>query len=34
MLEKINPEEAKELLKQNKENSIKRYEFYKSLDEK
>ena len=32
MLEKINPEEAKELLKQNKENAIKRYEFYKSLE--
>ena len=34
MLEKINPDQAKDLLKQNKENSIKRYEFYKSLDEK
>ena len=33
MLEKINPNEAQELLKQNKENAIKRYEYYKSLEE-
>ncbi len=31
MLKKINPENAEELLKQNKENAIKRYEYYKSL---
>ena len=34
MLEKINPEQAKELLKQNKENAIKRYEYYQSLENK
>lgn len=31
MLKTINPEEAEELLKQNKENEIKRYEYYKNL---
>ena len=33
MLEKINPEEAQDLLKQNKENAIKRYNYYRSLEE-
>ena len=33
MLEKINPSEAQNLLKQNKENAIKRYKYYKSLEE-
>ena len=31
MLKKINPEHASELLRNNKENAIKRYEYYKSL---
>ena len=34
MLKKINPKYADELLKQNKDNAIKRYEYYKSLAEK
>ncbi|MBE6138678.1 MAG: pyruvate:ferredoxin (flavodoxin) oxidoreductase [Firmicutes bacterium] len=34
MLKKINPEQAEELLKQNKENAIKRFEYYKSLENK
>ncbi len=34
MLEKINPNEAKELLKQNKMNAIRRYDYYKSLESK
>ena len=34
MLKKINPSNATELLKQNKENAIKRYEYYKSLTNK
>jgi len=33
MLEHINPKMAKELLKSNKENAIKRYNYYKKLDE-
>ena len=33
LIEKINPKEAKELLNQNKENAIKRYNYYKSLEE-
>ena len=32
MLEHINPKYAKELLQSNKENAIKRYEYYKSLE--
>lgn len=34
MLKKINPENASELLKSNKENAMKRYEYYQSLAEK
>ena len=33
MLKKINPEEAENLLNKNKENAIKRYNYYKSLEE-
>ena len=32
MLNVINKEHAEELLKENKENAIKRYEYYKSLE--
>ena len=32
MLKKVNPDEAKELLEENKQESIKRYEYYKSLE--
>ena len=34
MLKTINPEKAEELLKENKENAIKRYEYYKDLANK
>ena len=34
MLKIINPEKAEELLKENKENAIKRYEYYKDLANK
>ena len=33
MLEKINPSQSEELLKQNKENAIKRYNYYKNLED-
>ena len=32
MLSKVNPSKSKELLNSNKENAIKRYEYYKKLD--
>ena len=34
LLKKVNPNHADELLKQNKEDSIRRYEYYKSLEKK
>ncbi len=34
VLNKLNPERASKLYDENKENAIKRYEFYKNLDEK
>ena len=32
MLSKVNKEKANTLLKENKENAIKRFEYYKSLE--
>lgn len=34
MIKTVNPDHAKELLKKNKENAIKRFEYYKNMSEK
>ena len=34
MIKTVNPDHAKELLKKNKENAVKRFEYYKNMSEK